>query len=343
MRYTLLGNSGLRVSELALGTMTFGPDWGWGADEPTSRKMFERFAEAGGNFVDTADKYTAGSSERIVGDLVRADRDYFVLATKYSLATRENDPNTGGNHRKNLVQSLDASLRRLGTDYVDLLWVHAWDFLTGVDEVMRALDDQVRLGKVLYVGISDTPAWIVSRAQTVAELRGWTPFAGLQVEYSLVQRDVERELLPMARALGLGITAWSPLGGGLLTGKFNAGSAGVDTGGRLGAVDEDRLRIPRAVAAVAAELGVPSSHVALAWLRAQRDVVPIVGARTVDQLDENLGALDLALPEDALRRLDEVSAIRLGWPHDFLEAVPGVLFGEGVRERIDVPARRRLV
>jgi aryl-alcohol dehydrogenase-like predicted oxidoreductase len=212
MRYTLLGDSGLRVSEVCLGTMTFGTDWGWGADEDASRRQFELFTEAGGNFIDTANKYTDGSAETIVGRLLAGQRDSFVLATKYSLSTRAGDLNAGGNHRKNLVQALEASLRRLGTEHVDVLWLHAWDYLTPVEEVARALDDQVRAGKVLYVGVSDTTAWIVAQMQTIARLRGWSPFIGLQIPYSLVQRDVERELLPMARALGLGVTAWSPLG-----------------------------------------------------------------------------------------------------------------------------------
>jgi aryl-alcohol dehydrogenase-like predicted oxidoreductase len=202
VRYTLLGNSGLRVSELALGTMTFGPDWGWGASESESAKQFELFAESGGTFIDTANKYTNGSAESILGELLATDRDHFVVGTKYSLNLRDGDLNAGGNHRKSLVQSLEASLRRLRTDHVDLLWLHAWDYLTPPEEVIRALDDQVRLGKVLYLGVSDTPAWVVAQMQTLAVARGLTPFAGLQIEYSLVQREVERELIPMARGLG---------------------------------------------------------------------------------------------------------------------------------------------
>ncbi|MFC1662135.1 aldo/keto reductase, partial [Gemmatimonadota bacterium] len=179
MRYKLLGRSGLRVSELGLGTMTFGEEWGWGASKKESQRIFDAYATAGGNFVDTANRYTEGTSERFVGEFVAADRGHFVVATKYTLFNREGDPNAAGNHRKNMVQSLEASLRRLKTDYIDLLWVHAWDFMTPVDEVMRGLDDLVRAGKVLYVGISDTPAWIVSQANTLADLRGWTPFVAL--------------------------------------------------------------------------------------------------------------------------------------------------------------------
>lgn len=338
MRYTLLGSSGLRVSELCLGTMTFGTDWGWGADETESRKQFEVFAAAGGTFIDTANNYTDGTAERFVGELVAADRDRFVIGTKYSLNTRPGDLNAGGNHRKSLVRSLDASLRRLGTDYVDVLWLHAWDYLTPPEEVMRALDDQVRAGKVLYLGVSDTPAWLVSRMNTIAELRGWTPFTALQVEYSLVQREVERELLPMARGLGLGVTTWGPLGAGLLTGKYDRRKPSREPR-RLAEADPARLDVAEAVVDVAAELGVPPSQVALAWLRA-RGVVPLLGARTAAQLEANLGCLEVTLPEDQLRRLDDVSRVPLGFPHDFLADTAGLVYGEQ-RDALDLPAGRR--
>ena len=225
MRYKLFGRTGLRVSELCLGAMTFGEDWGWGAPKDECARILEAYAEAGGNFIDTANFYTDGSSERIVGELVAPERDRWVLATKYALNVRPDDPNAGGSHRKSLVQALDASLRRLRSDYVDIYWVHVWDAFTPAEEVVRALDDVVRAGKVLYVGISDTPAWLVSQAVTLADLRGWTRFAGLQVPYSLVWRDVERDLLPMARALDLAVTTWAPLGGGLLTGRYGTGRA----------------------------------------------------------------------------------------------------------------------
>ena len=218
MRYKLLGKSGLRVSELVLGTMTFGEDWGWGASQEVSRQMFDAYANAGGNFIDTANRYTNGTSERFVGDFIAADREHFVVATKYTLMTRSGDPNAAGNQRKNMVQALEASLKRLRTDYVDLFWVHAWDFLTPVEEVMRGLDDLVRAGKVLYVGISDTPAWVVAQANTLADLRGWSRFVGLQLRYSLADRAAERDLLPMARALDIGVMAWSEVGAGRLTG-----------------------------------------------------------------------------------------------------------------------------
>ena len=232
MRYKLLGRSGLRVSELCLGTMTFGEDWGWGSSKDVSRKIFDAFAGAGGNFLDTADGYTNGTSEKMVGEFVASERGRWVVATKYSFNQRPGDPNAGGNHRKNMVQALEGSLRRLKTDYVDLYWVHAWDGLTPVDELMRALDDVVRAGKVLYVGVSDTPAWVVSRANTLADCRGWSPFVALQIEYSLVERTPERDLLPMARALDLAVTPWSPLGGGVLSGKYT-GKAATPEQGRL--------------------------------------------------------------------------------------------------------------
>jgi len=337
LRYTLLGGSGLRVSELALGTMTFGTDWGWGASESESAKQFEVFAEAGGTLIDTANKYTDGSAESILGELLAADRDHFVVGTKYSLNTRDGDLNAGGNHRKSLVHALEGSLRRLRTDHVDVLWLHAWDYLTPPDEVMRALDDQVRLGKVLYLGVSDTPAWVVAQMQTLAAERGLTPFSGLQIEYSLVQREVERELIPMARGLGLGVLAWGPLGAGVLSGKY-ARSAGQGNHRRLRDVDPGRLAIARAVADVADELGLRSSVVALAWLRARGGVIPILGARTAQQLADNLACLEVALPADALARLGEASHVARGFPHDFLAGADYTL--GGMSANLDMPPGR---
>src|ERR687887_2452388 len=220
MKYYLLGKSGLRVSEICLGAMTFGEEWGWGASKEECHKIFNSYVDAGGNFIDTANKYTEGTSEKYIREFIASDRDRFVLATKYTSNTRRADPNAGGNHRKNMIQSLEASLKRLNTDYIDLYWVHAWDPLTPTEEMMRALDDMVRAGKILYIGVSDAPAWIVSQANTLASLKGWTEFTGLQIEYSLIERTSERELLPMASALDVGVTAWSPLGGGVLTGKY---------------------------------------------------------------------------------------------------------------------------
>src|ERR1700729_4104753 len=224
MRYRLLGNSGLRVSEAALGTMTFGEDWGWGSPKEESRKVYDTFRESGGNFIDTANIYTNGTSESLLGEFMQGHRQSVVLATKYSNSFPGTDPNAAGNHRKNMVQAVEASLKRLKTDYVDLYWLHIWDQITPVEEVMRAFDDLVRQGKVLYIGVSDAPAWWIAQANTLAELRGWASFIGLQIEYSLIERTVERELIPMAKAFNLGMVAWSPLAGGLLSGKYHSGN-----------------------------------------------------------------------------------------------------------------------
>ncbi|MDP2954946.1 MAG: aldo/keto reductase, partial [Longimicrobiales bacterium] len=337
------GRSGLRVSELALGTMTFGEEWGWGSSKEESKRVFDAFAEAGGNFIDTANRYTEGTSERYVGDFVSADRNHFVVATKYTLFTRHGDPNASGNHRKNMVQALEASLDRLGLDYVDLYWVHAWDFTTGVDEVMRGLDDMVRGGLVLYVGISDTPAWVVSQANMLADLRGWSPFVATQIRYSLLDRTAERELLPMARHLDLGVTPWSILGAGVLSGKYTRGAvpdAGRAKGGA--ATVERNLAIARVVDGVADEIGCTSSQVAIAWVRQQPGViVPLVGARNLEQLQDNLGALDVTLDAGQLARLGEASAIEPGFPHDFtaMENIRDLIYA-GTWDRIDHHRRR---
>ncbi|CCI05452.1 aldo/keto reductase [Microcystis aeruginosa] len=340
MRYKLLGNSGLRVSELCLGTMTFGEDWGWGADKEESRAVFQAFAEAGGNFLDTANIYTNGTSETLVGEFVKGDREKWVIATKYSLNTRPGDVNACGNHRKNLFQAVEASLKRLGTDYIDLLWLHIWDSLTPMEEVMRAFDDLVRMGKVLYIGISDSPAWIVSQANTLATLQGWTPFIGLQIEYSLKERTPERELLPMAKALNIGVTAWSPLGGGVLTGKYNQPNP-VD--GRLSMTDQpfqilDRdLKIAETVLEIAREIGKSPAQVALNWLRNRPNpIIPIIGARRLSQLQDNLACVDFNLTGEQLQRLDNISAISLGFPQELLASqfVRDILLG-GVAAQLD--------
>jgi aryl-alcohol dehydrogenase-like predicted oxidoreductase len=336
MRYELLGNSGLRVSQLSLGTMTFGEDWGWGADPEACAEMFDQYAEAGGNFVDTANRYTNGTSEEIVGDLLEGRREEFVLATKYTLNTREGDPNAGGNHRKNLFQAVDASLDRLDTDYVDLLWLHAWDGLTPIEEVMRGLDDLVSMGKVHYIGFSDTPAWVVAQAQQLALERDWAPLSAIQIKYTLTERTPERDLLPMARALDLGVVVWSPLDQGILTGKYLDGGEGRLTTLEREISDEEH-EIAREVAAVAEELDVSAAQVALAWIRQQEgQQISIVGATKPGQLADNLGSLDLTLGEDYLARLDEISAVEMGFPHDFLasERIQNVIFG-GLEGRID--------
>lgn len=341
MRYTLLGRSGLRVSELCLGTMTFGGAWGWGSPEDICKKQLHRFFDRGGNFVDTANRYTDGQSEEILGRLLEGTRDEVVLATKYTLSTRPGDPNAGGNARKNMMQSVSASLDRLRTDYIDLYWVHAWDMLTPIDEVMRALDDLVRSGRVHYVGVSDFPAWKVSEANTLSDLRGWSPFVGLQVEYSLVERGVERELIPMARDLKLGVTPWSPLAGGLLTGKYSRedlDASELEPGERpqdrrqmvRSRLTERRLLIANAVAEVAAEVGHSPAQVALRWVMDRPGVTStILGARTTDQLEDNLGSLDVTLDSDQRARLDAASEIDLGFPHEMLMSprIKGFLHG----------------
>lgn len=340
--YRLLGRSGLRVSPLALGTMTFGSDWGWGADADESRRIFDTYVDRGGNFVDTANFYTNGTAETLVGEFATGKRERLAIATKYTLSMRPGDPNSGGNHRKSMLRSVEASLGRMKTDYIDLLYVHAWDGTTGVDEVLRGLDDLVRSGKVLYVGISDAPAWQVSRMQAIADLRGWSPFAALQIEYSLIERTVERELIPMAREMGLGVLPWSPLGSGVLTGKYTkddlvigegaASAAGTrkNVAAANGALTERGLAIADVVKGVASELGKSPSQVALAWTLLNPTVTaPIIGARTLKQFEDNLGALDVVLEGSLRERLDRASAVSLGFPYDFLAKpmTQNVIFG----------------
>ncbi len=331
--YRLLGRSGLRVSPLALGTMTFGQDWGWGADEAEAGRILDAYLERGGNFIDTANFYTFGSAETLLGKLLRHRRERVVLATKYSLSMDAADPNAGGNHRRAMLRGVEASLKRLNTDALDLLYLHAWDGTTAVEEVMRAFDDLVRAGKVMYAGISDTPAWQVARMQTLADLRGWSPLVALQVEYSLLQRSVEHELLPMAAALGLGVVAWSPLGGGVLTGKYGAAdltppAEAGPTGTRRevaianGALTPRALDIAAVVRAVAAETGHSAAQIALAWVLHRPDpgAIPIIGVRTLAQLEDNLGAFEVHLTPAQCARLDDASACPAPFPHDFLRS-----------------------
>ena len=319
MKYKLLGNSGLRVSELSLGTMTFGKEWGWGCDFETSKKIFDAYANAGGNFIDTANLYTEGTSEKMVGEFIKSDRDHFVLATKYTLFDRKESVSFSGNSRKNMFRSVEASLERMDTDFIDLLWVHAWDFSTPVEEVMRGLDDIVSSGMARYIGISDTPAWIVSQANTLAEFRGWTKFIALQIEYSLIERTPERDLMPMAKALNLGVTPWAALGGGVLTGKYlkkQSGRIEKDHPRR----NDKNSKIAQEVVNVSKELGITPGQVALNWTRQQnQQVIPIVGATKVSQLEDSLGCLKFEIPEEQMNRLNEVSKIELGFPHDFLK------------------------
>jgi aryl-alcohol dehydrogenase-like predicted oxidoreductase len=337
MNYKLLGKSGLRVSELALGTMTFGEEWKWGANKEESKKVFDAFANAGGNFIDTANRYTEGTSEKFVGDFIASDREHFVVGTKYTLFTRKDDPNFSGNHRKNMMQALDASLKRLKTDYIDLYWVHAWDFTTPEQEVLRALDDMIRAGKILYIGISDTPAWIVSRMNAIAELRGWSQFVALQVKYSLLERTVERELLPMARKLDLAVTPWAAMGGGILSGKYNENKNESGRAQMHNSINESNLSIASEVIKIAKEIGCTPSQVALNWVRQQPGVIiPIVGAKTQDQLQENVDCLKYLLNGEQLNKLNELTKIDLGFPHTFLngEYIRTLVFG-GTYEKID--------
>ncbi len=340
MRYKLLGRSGLRVSELCLGTMTFGTEWPLGTDQESSKQIFDAFANAGGTFIDTANRYTEGSSERFVGQFIAADRDHFVLATKFTLHDRKDDLNFSGNHRKNLMRSVEGSLRRLNTGYIDLLWLHAWDFTTQVDEVMRGLDDLVRMGKVNYIAVSDTPAWIVSQANTLADFRGWAPFVALQVEYNLLQRTPERDLLPMAKALGLALTPWAPLAGGALTGKYlqkTEDGSPLRLAPNSARLNDRNTTIAGAVVAVAAELGVTPAQVAINWTRQREQVVvPIIGARKPAQMEDSLGCLNFSIPEEQMAKLNEVSAIEMGFPHEFLSSpgVRDVAFG-GMYDKLD--------
>jgi len=318
MKYKLLGRSGLKVSELCLGTMGFGTEAGWGADKDTSFEIMDAFANAGGNFFDTANLYKMGTSEKIIGDYIsNHDRDYFVLATKYSLKDNTTNPNASGNNRKNMMRSVEESLKRLKTDFIDLLYLHIWDDITPIDEVMRAMDDLIKQGKVTYTAISDTPAWVVAKGNTLAELMGWSQFIALQVEYSLLSRTPERELIPMAKHFGITVTPWAPLGGGALTGKYLRGEQGRIKAESVRRNDRS-TEITKVVIAIAEELGTTPGNVALKWTMQQGfSSIPIVGATKLSQLDDNLKTVDVELSAGHLKRLDEVSAIQLGFPGDF--------------------------
>jgi aryl-alcohol dehydrogenase-like predicted oxidoreductase len=328
--YRLLGRSGLRVSPLALGTMTFGSDWGWGADQSESKRIFDLYVDRGGNFLDTAVNYTNGASEKILGELIKDKRERIVLATKFTMARDPDNINSGGNHRLNLLRSVEASLRQLGTDRIDLLYLHAWDFTTSPEEVMRGLDDLVRQGKIVYAGICNTPAWRVAQLQTLADLRGWSSLAALQIEYSLVERTVEYELMPMAKELGLGVVPWSPLGGGILTGKYTKADltddneAGVSNDRKgviasVGHLNERSLEIADVVGTIANELNATRSQVAIAWALLNPAVTsPIIGARTMEQAVDNIGALQIELSGEHIRLLEEASAPPPIFPERFI-------------------------
>ncbi|GAA0496979.1 oxidoreductase [Paractinoplanes deccanensis] len=319
MNYRTLGASGLRVSELILGAMTFGEQGGVGAPPEECARILDAYAEAGGNTIDTAINYRDGASEEILGKLLAGRRDQFVLGSKYTVSRDRRDPNAAGNARKNLRASLETSLRRLGTDYLDLYWVHMWDQATPIEETMRALDDAVRAGKILYVGISDAPAWVVARANTLAEWRGWSPFVGLQVPYSLLQRDIERELLPMASALGLGVAAWSPLAGGVLSGKYSGGATPERSRFDPAGLGERAHQVAAVVRAVAEERAVPAAQVAIAWTMSRAgNVFPMVGARSAEQLRDNLGAVQVRLSAEECARLEGATGFEAGFPNDFI-------------------------
>ncbi|WP_017586343.1 aldo/keto reductase [Nocardiopsis ganjiahuensis] len=309
MRHQLLGPSGLRVSQLFLGAMTF-------TDPEESRRMLDLYQEAGGNVIDTASAY--GDSEQILGELLQKKRDHLVLSTKFTLPRDPADPNSGGSHRKNLTHTLEQSLRRLRTDYIDLLWVHTWDEYTPIEETMRALDDAVRAGKVLYVGASNLPAWVVAQANTLAHHRGWTPFSALQVPYNPLQRDIEHELLPMARAHGLSLATYNGLAAGVLSGRYTDTAPTAPTGGRVdpATLTEHQHHAARTITQVATEVEATPAQVATAWaLHRSPRLHPIIGASRAHQLKDNLGAVDLALPPQAMERLDALAGFELAYPH----------------------------
>jgi aryl-alcohol dehydrogenase-like predicted oxidoreductase len=323
MRYKLLGKSGVRVSELCLGTMTFGEAWGWGADADESKKQFEMFAEAGGNFIDTSVNYTDGQSETILGNLLKAERSHFVVATKFSLTNPESrDPNSGGNSRKNMRQSVERSLKHLQTDYIDLLYLHIWDHTTPLEEIVRGMQDLVEQGKVNYVAFSDTPAYMVSAAVTMADLRGWSRLVGLQLPYALNRRDAERAEIPMAKTFDLAVLTWGILGQGILLGKYSPGSTETTRMDKSAVkISAQTQAIIDAVAAVAAETGLTKTQVCVNWVRQSEraEFIPILGARTAAQLQDNLDSLKRPLSDEHMQRLDAVSRIEYGFPRDFLE------------------------
>lgn len=329
--YVTLGRSGLRVSPLSLGTMTFGNEWGWGSDETVARAVFDNYVDAGGNFVDTANVYTEGHSEELVGKFIgdRGLRDQIVLATKFTFNPQPGDPNAGGNGRKNILRALEASLKRLQTDYIDLYWLHAWDTVTPVEEVVSTLDDLIRAGKIRYYGFSDTPAWYVARAKTIAERNGRDGLIALQLEYSLAERNIEREHVPAAQELGLGITPWSPLAGGFLTGKYKQTGDTGEGEGRLETAKNAgnpifhkfttrNWQILKVLSAVAKEINRPASQVALNWVATQPGITStIIGASKLSQLEDNLRYAEFEIPAELRSRLDEVSAIEQSHPYGF--------------------------
>lgn len=348
MKYKVLGSSGLKVSEICLGAMTFGEEFGIGAPETECRVLFDSYIEAGGNFIDTADMYNAGTSERMLADFLTGHRDYIVLASKYSLSTRTDDPNAGGSHRKNLVQSLEASLARMQTDYIDLYWVHGWDGSTEMEQTMRALDDLVRAGKILHIGISNAPAWVISAANTLAMERNMTPFTAMQLHYNLLERSIERDYFALAKAQNMAITPWSPLAGGFLSGKFNRNSdVSAQEGARLTSSprggqllkDGDKLAIAEGLTAIATRIGCSTAQLALAWMMRRSDVcvVPIIGARKLSQLTDNLGAAEVELTGADIAEIDAMTALVPEYPHSLYasEFFQTMMYGD-VRSQIQL-------
>ena len=342
MEYYTLGNTGLRISRLALGTMTFGEDWGWGTGESTARQIFDKYLEAGGNFIDTADMYTNGNSEKMLGQFIQesGSRDRIVIATKFSYNAQPGNPNAGGNGRKNIMRALEGSLKRLGTDYIDLYILHTWDSVTPAEEVMRTFNDLVSSGKVRHVAISDAPAWYVSHAQTIAKERHWEPISTVQLEYSLVERNIEFEYVPMAKSLDAGVMVWSPLASGLLSGKYKPSEDGAEGSGRLAALagndnpafnkfTERNWVIVAELEKVAKELDRSMAQIAVNWVINRPGVASVlVGATKLHQLEDNLGALDFQLPAELQQRLDEVSKPETKFPYTFFEpGLQGMIHG----------------
>jgi len=324
--YVTLGRSGLKVSPFCLGAMTFGQEWGFGADAQTSTAILDTYIDRGGNFIDTANLYNAGSSERIIGDYINGDaalRHKLVIATKFSANMHPGNVNAGGASRKAIVAACEESLRRLKTDYIDLYWQHWYDPFTPVEETMRALDDLVSSGKVLYIGVSDTPAWKVTQAQLSARFNGWAPLVALQIEYSLLERTVEADLIPMAQEMGLGVTPWGPLRAGMLSGKYQRGNLKAESAGRQQSIarnDNDHaFDVVDVVVKIAEQRNTSPAQVALAWLLSRSGVAsPIIGARTLAQLTDNLAALEVKLAPEEIAELDAISKPRVDFPHEFL-------------------------
>lgn len=343
--YVTLGRSGLRVSPLCLGAMTFGEDLGWGSSVEESQRIIDRFIELGGNFIDTANFYTKSHSEKIIGDHVgrhAARRDRLVIATKFSGNLYPGDPNGGGSGRKSILNACDNSLRRLQTDYIDLYWLHNWDVHTPIDETMAALDDLVRAGKVRYIGVSDTPAWKIAEANVTARFRGWSAFIGLQIEYSLLERSVEQELMPMARELGLGVTPWSPLKSGALSGKYTRKNAGQLKGDRGAFIDsflnEKAYTVVDELESIARAHDSTVARVAISWLQEQPGVTStIIGARRLDQLEDNVRALDVKLTADELARLDALTKPTFGFPQSMQPLFPSIHNGGTTVNGVSAP------